>query len=168
MYPYRMMSPHFGKIITEEADLAGVDARLACAIAEVESAGDPLAVRFETHWKYYFDVPQFAFRCRVSQDTERTLQSCSWGLMQVMGSVARELGFLESLIKLSDPRIGAKYGCMKLAQCLKKWPKKLDDAIAAYNAGSPRVFEGRYVNQAYVDKVRQLYGKDQKDGITRS
>lgn len=141
-------------VIIAAAKEAGVDVRLALAIAETESAGDPLAVRFEPRWKYYFDVPQFAYRNRITQDTERALQSISWGLMQVMGSVCRELHFVDSLVKLgNDPALGAKYGCLKLAQLMKKYPK-LEDAIASYNAGSPRKLDGKYVNQEYVDRVK--------------
>lgn len=163
------MSPEIEAIIIEEAKSAGVDVWLALAIAQTESAGDHLAVRFEPRWKYYFDVPQFAFRNRVSQDTERALQSVSWGLMQVMGSVCRELHYVDSLIKLgNDPRLGAKYGCMKLAQLMKKYPK-LEDAIASYNAGSPRKLDGRYVNQDYVDKVKKvLFKRGKNNGMAQS
>ena len=161
------MRPEIEKVISDEALLVGIDPRLALAFAEVESAGDPLAVRYEAHWKYYFDVPQFAYRLRITQETERNLQSLSWGLMQVMGSVARELGFVESLITLSDPHLGAKYGCMKLKQCMRKYPI-FEDAIASYNAGSPRKLDGHYVNQGYVDKIKLTYKRICRGAIAQS
>lgn len=146
------------KILVDAAKFAGIDPMLAIAIAEVESAGDPLAVRFEPGWKYHYNVDNFAKLCRISQDTEQMLQACSFGLMQVMGTVARELGFEGSLIKLTDPRIGAKYGCLKLSKLFKVL-NSVDDVIAAYNAGSPIKKDGKYINQQYVDKVHRAYGR---------
>ncbi len=151
------MNPLISKIIIDAAKFASIDPLLALAIAEVESGGDQFAIRFEPGWKYHYNVDNFAKLCKISEDTERMLQACSFGIMQVMGTVARELGFEESLIKLSDARIGAKYGCLKLSK-LFKILKSVDDVIAAYNAGSPLKRDGKYINQGYVDRVRKFYG----------
>lgn len=127
---------------------------LAIAITEVESNGETTAVRFEPKWKYLYNVEHFAKQCSITIETEQVLQSMSFGLMQVMGSVARELGFTGNLIQLSDPYIGSRYGCAKLGK-LFSILKSTDDVIAAYNAGSPlRQKDGTYVNQGYVDRVR--------------
>lgn len=152
------LSPGITKILVDASKFAGIDPLLAIAIAEVESAGDPCAVRYEPGWKYHYNVENFAKMCRITEATEHMLQACSFGIMQVMGTVARELGFEESLLKLADPRLGAKYGCMKLAKLFKVL-KSVDDVIAAYNAGSPIKRDGKYINQGYVDKVRKLYGR---------
>lgn len=152
------MSPFISKILVDAAKAAHIDPMLAIAIAEVESAGDPLAVRYEPGWKYHYNVENFAKMCRISEATEHVLQACSFGLMQVMGTVARELGHEESLLKLTDARLGAKYGCIKLAK-LFKLLKSVDDVISAYNAGSPIKRDGKYINQSYVDKVRAIYGR---------
>jgi hypothetical protein len=119
----------------------------------VESAGDTLAVRYESHWKYFVNPELFARLNNITADTERTLQMMSFGLMQVMGGVARELGYRRNLLSLTDPVLAIDYGCRKLAQLKGKY-NTTDDIIAAYNAGSPRKNGGLYVNQAYVDKVR--------------
>lgn len=151
MIPIRIID-----IVSKESKVAGVPPLLALAITEVESAGSPVAVRFEPGWKYHYKVEEFAKSCQITADTERVLQACSFGVMQVMGTVARELGFTGNLIQLSDPYIGAKYGCLKLAK-LFSLLKSTDDVIAAYNAGSPmRNSDGKYVNQKYVDKVRAI------------
>lgn len=155
MFP---ISPAIAKIIVDAAKFSGVDPMLALAITEVESAGDPYAIRFEPGWKYHYNVDNFAKLCRISHDTEQMLQACSFGLMQVMGTVARELGHEESLLKLTDARTGAKFGCIKLARLFKTL-KSVDDVIAAYNAGSPIKRDQKYINQGYVDKVRTLYGR---------
>jgi len=130
---------------------------LALAITEVESGGDTYAVRYEPNWKYLYNVEEFAKLSLVSLETEKVCQMMSWGLMQVMGAVARECGFEDRLPQLIDPRCGAKYGCNKLKK-LFRIHKTVDDVIASYNAGSPIKRDGKYVNQGYVDKVRAVYG----------
>ncbi len=73
--------------------------------------------------------------------------------MQVMGSVARELGYLGPLQKLCVEQWGILYGCLQLKRLMHRYTE-LDDVIASYNAGSPiRVASGRYKNQSYVDAV---------------
>ena len=80
----------------------------------------------------------------------------SWGPMQIMGSVAREIGYADHLTKLLDPAIGILWGSKKLAK-LSRIYKSQDDVIASYNAGSPvKTMKGELMNQAYVDGVRQF------------
>lgn len=148
-----VISPRTIDIILQAAKASGVSPLLAVAVCEVESAGDNYAMRYEPNWKYAFEVEKFAKLNRITAETERQLQCFSFGLMQVMGTVARELGHMGPLVKLTDPYIGAKYGCLKLAK-LSAVLKSTDDVIAAYNAGSPKMTaDGKYVNQHYVDKV---------------
>jgi soluble lytic murein transglycosylase-like protein len=152
-----ILSPRTVDIVHQAAKGLGVPPMLAIAICEVESAGDPFAVRYEGHWKYKFEPEKFAKLNRITVDTEIQLQKFSYGLLQVMGTVARELGHQESLLKLTDPYIGARMGCLKLAK-LFSILKSTDDVIAAYNAGSPlKNADGKYVNQQYVDKVKHLF-----------
>lgn len=153
------MSPFISRILCDAAKFANVDPMLVLAIAEVESAGDPLAVRYERNWKYHYKVDDFAKRCRISRDTEFMLQSCSFGLMQVMGTVARECGLEGSILQLTDAKLGAKFGCIKLAKLFKVFGN-VDDVIAAYNGGNAvKDGEGKYRNQSYVDKVHRVYGR---------
>lgn len=144
----------FIEIVQEMAAREGIDPDLACAIASVESSWNPWAVRFEPAWKYTLTPEIFGERLGITLLTEKSMQSHSWGLMQVMGSVARELGFRGPLQMLCDPRTGATFGCKKLRSFLDKYGSE-KDAIASYNAGGPRRYEGMYVNQGYVDKVMQ-------------
>jgi soluble lytic murein transglycosylase-like protein len=75
----------------------------------------------------------------------------SWGLMQIMGSVARQYGFKGNLSSLTEPEINIEIGCKHFVSKYSVEPK---DMISAYNAGSPKKTpEGLYVNQGYVDKV---------------
>lgn len=131
----------------------GVDPDLVKAIICKESAGNPWAVRYEPNWKYFTEVQNHALKTRISLDTERTCQAMSWGLMQIMGSVARELLYEGDLTKLLQEDLNIKYGAKKLRILLKKYAKP-NDAIAAYNAGIPKFMtNGKYFNQPYVDGV---------------
>ena len=71
-----------------------------------ESGADPHAIRYEPGWKYLYNTDKFAKKCRITEATESVLQSCSLGLMQDMGTVARELGHTENLVTLFYPQTG--------------------------------------------------------------
>lgn len=123
------------------------------AICMVESAMDPWASRYESHWSYFYMVNDFARKTGVTYKTETVQQMTSWGLMQVMGSVAREHGFTEKLPMLCIPKTGLSFGVKHFRKFYDNY-MNLDDAISAYNAGSPRRNDdGFYVNQFYVNKV---------------
>jgi len=145
--------------IRSAAEREGVDPRLATAIALVESGGDPLAIRFEPNWKYFYQPEILAHRNRITQDTERVLQSCSYGALQVIGAVVREQGFQGTLMELAyRPELAIHHGVKKLKSCLERFGS-VPSAIAAYNAGTPRKIEigpgagVKFVNQDYVTKV---------------
>lgn len=143
------------KTICEPMNL---DPFLVAAIIMVESAGNPCAVRYEKSWRYHWDVRTFAQIAGTSQDTEHFGQSASWGLMQVMGTVAREHGFRGMFTQLCvEPELGIRYGCLHLKKFIEKYDT-IEDAVVSYNCGSPRRTEGGfYEQQGYVDKVMAFY-----------
>lgn len=152
-----MERPKAEALIKNIAEFNGVDSDLAISIAEVESHFDELACRFEVNWKYLSAVESYARESGISQDTERNLQMCSWGMMQVMGSVARELGHRVNLLTLTRPEVGVRFGCLKLKELTKKYGS-VEAVVAAYNAGIPKKMpDGSYFNQTYVNKVRGIY-----------
>jgi soluble lytic murein transglycosylase-like protein len=113
------------------------------AMVKTESSFDTMAFRFE---------PNFY---KMYASNKPLGESASYGLLQVMGCTARELGFKGDLTQLFTPEIGLQYGVAYFMSRLKKYGK-LMDAIAAYNAGSVRLDSlGKYKNQVYVDKVMQ-------------
>lgn len=139
--------------VQQHARENGLKPSLVAAICTQESGGDPYAQRFEPAWTYFKDVEAFAKKCRISVDTEKAAQAFSYGLMQVMGSVAREAGFSQSLPRLFDVETNLRYGCGHLKKFMVKYQNE-QQAIASYNAGSPRLLEsGKFVNQHYVDSV---------------
>lgn len=123
------------------------------AICIVESAMNPWATRYEPKWSYLYDVKSFAKQNIITAQTETIHQKTSWGLMQVMGSVAREHGFEDDLPMLCIPKVGLTYGVMHFNKFYDKYGD-LEDALASYNAGAPRrQTNGQYQNQSYVTKV---------------
>lgn len=140
-----------------------IDHELVLAFIEVESSFYPFAHRFEPKWRYVLSddqIERLALHNNISSQTERIDQMTSFGLMQVMGSVARELGYQGNLADLYYPNYGITYGCKKLKSLIEKYPDSQDDAISAYNAGTPTIVAGEYKNQAYVDAIKKaLEGK---------
>lgn len=146
-------------VIKAEARKAGINWALIAATCEKESAGCQWAMRYEKAWKYFYKIDEHAVLCGVTAETEEQMQKFSYGLGQIMGSVARELGFSLPLGKLCDPVVNIHYCVLKYKKLLEKYPL-LPDAIASYNAGSPRKApNGSYVNQSYVSDVLRLIGQ---------
>jgi len=139
----------------------GIDPALVAAIVEVESAGNPWAMRFEPDWPYFVETDVRG----VSRATEEMQQQTSWGLMQVMGTVARELGCdAPFLSALCAPAVGLKFGCQYLRRQLDRYDGNEVAAVAAYNAGTARQTSGGdWMNQAYVNKVWSAYGRMRGD-----
>jgi hypothetical protein len=126
---------------------------LLSSIIATESAGEQFATRYEPDYRWLYEVDSMAKIARTTSITEKIHQKTSWGLMQLMGALLRELGFRDPMPQACGINNNLKYGIMHLKNLEKRYEKE-SDVIAAYNAGSPRKTEsGIYVNQAYVDKV---------------
>lgn len=144
-------------IIDLIAPTYNLDPVLIQAIIATESSFNVNAMRYESQFTYLTNPPTHAGRLGTSIETEATLQRFSWGLMQLMGSVFRELGFMEPLPLALEPHINIQFGCLHLSNYLKKYGQ-VEDAISSYNQGSPRRDpNGKYYNAVYVDKVLNFY-----------
>jgi hypothetical protein len=129
-----------------------IDPMLITAICMVESGGNPWAVRHEPG--YQWCVPGAKRPLTCPEATEGFLQRTSWGLGQIMGATARDLGFDGWLTELLDPALNMIWVCSFIERLAARLYGHREDVISAYNAGSPRKTPGgQYVNQAYVDKV---------------
>jgi hypothetical protein len=83
---------------------------LVCAIIEQESAWNPHAMRYEPGFRTRYVAPLGL------PPSEEIARSISWGLMQIMGQVAREHGFTGKFLSaLCDPTLGLDIGCAALA-----------------------------------------------------
>lgn len=131
---------------------------LLCAVIFCESAFRKKAYRFEPAFKSryidrnsnYKDLP----------DDEKEWLATSHGLMQIMGLTAIELGYqFDTMEQIYEPEINIEIGAFFLRKLFNKY-KSWEDAIASYNAGSPRYdSDGTYVNQDYIDKVVSYWNK---------
>jgi soluble lytic murein transglycosylase-like protein len=91
----------------------GLNPALVCAVVEQESAWNQWATRYEAAFRIRYVAP---LGLPLSEEVSR---STSWGLMQVMGQVAREAGFHGTFLsQLCDPEIGLEWGCTVLAKKL--------------------------------------------------
>ena len=93
----------------------------------------------------------------------------SYGLMQVMLPTARWLLNKPKLKseELIQPTVNILVGAKYIRYNLDRYPKKLEDAIASYNSGSPKFTKtGQYINQKYVDRVMGFY-KGYKKGTAQ-
>jgi soluble lytic murein transglycosylase-like protein len=108
---------------------------LVCAVIEQESAWNPWAVRYEPGFLSRYVAPLYT--AGKLSATEAYTRSMSWGLMQVMGQVAREFGFKESsLAELCDPTTGVEFGCRILAARLAKARGDAPAGLLAWNGGA--------------------------------
>lgn len=145
--------------INEIAREYGLDPRLVFAIVQVESSNRSNVARYEDHWRWFVDTSEHAKRLGITNATELQLQKFSYGLMQIMGGTARELGYNGFLPELCVPQVGVRWGCIYLKKLIDKYETQ-DEAVAAYNAGSPRRTEsGEFENERYVRKVRAVFNE---------
>lgn len=112
------------------AGQAGIDPALACAVIEQESAWDPWSIRYEPAFYQRYVVP-----LKLGDITEAQMRATSWGLMQVMGEVAREEGYTGNLPALCDPTIGITAGLQHLHRKLSHASGDVEQALLAWNGG---------------------------------
>lgn len=148
-----------------------LDPDLVAAQVHVESSGDAFAWNPEPAYRYLWNVTTHAPFRRLTHaeleakqaphdfpalggdpDQEWWAQQASWGLMQIMGAVAREHEFRGVyLTELTDPVVNLTIGCSHLAGLIDWAAGDVAKALAAYNAG-----KGGYksaAGQAYAARV---------------
>ena len=109
-----------------------LDPALVCAVAEQESSWDPHAIRYEPAFRTRYVVPL------ALPPTEEVARSISWGLMQVMGQVAREHGFAGKFLSaLCDPATGLDIACKVLAAKLSAAAGGHSPQLGSLSAGEP-------------------------------
>jgi soluble lytic murein transglycosylase-like protein len=112
-----------------------VEPSLVCAVVEQESGWNPWALRYEPMFFTKYIAPLVEVQ-RLSE-TESHARATSWGLMQVMGQVAREHGFAgSSLAELCDPVTALQVGCQVLTGKLSATRGNVDQALSLWNGGS--------------------------------
>jgi len=137
----------FDLLVAEAGEAWSVDPALIKAIIGAESEFKPNAYRAE---------PQ--------------INDASYGLMQLLYSTARTIGYTGSTSGLYDPTTNIRLGTRFLADLIKTAAQRghgVDAAVSAYNAGFSAVRPGDgkrvtndprspFINQAYVARVLDL------------
>lgn len=143
------------EMIDREAYTQDLSADLLAALVQVESGGDANAWNPEPRYPYLWNVKTDApFRKMTAaeaasktpppdfpviagdRDQEWWGQQASWGLMQIMGALARERGCRRPyLTSLLDPELNLMIGAGHLVSLLA-WARGDEaKALGAYNAG---------------------------------
>jgi soluble lytic murein transglycosylase-like protein len=111
-----------------------LDPALVCAIVEQESAWNTWATRYEPAFFAKYVAPLYTNN-KISA-SEAYARGFSWGLMQVMGQVARE-NFFDApfLATLCDPTEGLAIGCKVLRKKLDASNGDTTRTLLAWNGG---------------------------------
>ena len=141
------------KMAEAAAENHGLDKALFCGLVSTESGWNPWAARYEPgFYRRYvekMDKDQAKRFGAISLDTEKELRSTSFGLCQVMGQVARELGCkLTFLNELCDPEVGLEYGAKRLVQAFKRKKGDVREALLNYNGGGDKKYPDRVLANA--------------------
>jgi len=156
------------------------------AVAEEKPLPDYLVDRINKYWPIIegeakrFGVDPLLIVAVICTESEGVATAKAWekkvgehsmGLMQVLPSTARAMGYEGPDDGLLDPKTNIFYGTKYLAHQLHRY-RNIPEAVAAYNAGSARYRAGRFINQRYVDKVLRYYEQAKRTplgtrGVTR-
>ena len=141
--------------IEKAAAKYGLDPDYVEAHVMTESSGNPKATRYEPAFYSRYVVP-----LKIKDEKEAKCRATSFGLLQIMGQVAREMGFKGEFKDLCGVIGGLDWGCRKLAKCYEKFGKKnINAGIAAYNCGTPKITPEGFKNQEYVNRVNGFLKK---------
>lgn len=111
---------------------------IVCAVIEQESGWDRWAARYEPAFYQRYIEPLLAGSGSFDE-TEAHMRAFSWGLMQVIGQVAREHRFsASSLAQLCEPGAGLEIGCRVLAAKLAAAEGNIPRALLLWNGGGNR------------------------------
>ena len=120
-------------IARKTAAAHSLDPSLVCAIIEQESSWNPWAIRYEPLFFAKYVAPLYTNN-KVSA-SEAYARGFSWGLMQVMGQVARENGYTEMFLSsLCDPSDALEIGCRVLR---KKFDAAANSTVSVAQAILP-------------------------------
>lgn len=141
------MIPHWNTI-KRKAEKYGLDPFLVAAVCKQESSFVPTATRFEKGFLKWLKGRKETVKSKGfwPEDEEREWdnRATSWGLMQVLGEVLREFGFIGEFEELFEPDMGIEWGCKILSAYKKQCNGKVLASLLRYNGG------GR---PAYADEV---------------
>lgn len=111
---------YISELIHRNSKKFDLDPKIVAALIYQESSGDPFAAREEEIFYYTYvnnGKPLIGYVPKgITLETEMRLRSFSFGLMQIMGQVARENGYKrKNLGMLFLPEENIKLGCKLLS-----------------------------------------------------
>jgi hypothetical protein len=113
---------------------------------------------YHPRYQDLFEFETFSQKLGISSATEKVQQQTSWGLMQIMGGVAREMGYEGPLAKLCEVETNLYFAGKKFQECLAGYQYNILDALAAYRNGSAKKdSNGKYKNENFITAVKELY-----------
>jgi hypothetical protein len=150
----------FRSEIEHVADSFALPPSLLAGIIQEESRFEPWAARVEPHYKRKSIVQAGSrnwskrYRNLPTYETELDDRSRSFGLMQVMGQLAREQGFAgRYLSEMHLPMNAITHGAKRFRELLDRYRGDTLSAISAYNQGNNRKRGESFVNARYVYRV---------------
>ncbi|MGH9574591.1 MAG: transglycosylase SLT domain-containing protein [Candidatus Acidiferrales bacterium] len=119
-----------------------LNAALVCAVIDVESSWDTYAIRFEPLFRQRY------VRALNLSPTEEIARSTSWGVMQVMGQVAREHGFRgRFLSEICSPMVGIEIGCVVLTKNIGDRAGDVAKGLLLWNGGDDGQYPERVLSK---------------------
>lgn len=163
----KILNSQFRDLIMAKASKFGFPHLLLASMVVVESSGITWTVRYEPgFYDRYLRIAEITAHRPCTSETERRMRATSFGLLQIMGQVARERGYQGTyLTGLCDPEVGMEFGCLHLSWTRARLAKIgiIDTAslCAAYNGGIGAVKgPGNCTNPEYPAKILAALGGD--------
>lgn len=141
-----ILNPNWNHLSIEAVDVAGswgLDPILVCCVCENESLWWPNAIRWEKGFYKHYTEPMNL------PESDEMQRACSYGLMQIMGEVAREAGYTLPFSGLYDPTTNVYWGCLKLRKCLEHTGNDVTKALLMYNGGGNPAYPKLVLDRAW-------------------
>ena len=128
-------SPQLVALARKAAAAQSLDPALVCAVVEQEWAWNPWAMRYEP--AFFAKYVSHLYTNNKITASEAYARGFSWGLMQVMGQVVREMGFDGTFLSATcDPEQGLAIGCKLLRKKIDAMDGDTTRGLLAWNGGS--------------------------------
>ena len=127
--------PQLVALARKAAAAQSLDSALVCAIVEQESSWNTWAMRYEP--AFFAKYVAHLYTNNKITASEAYARGFSWGLMQEMGQVAREMGFDGTFLSATcDPEQGLAIGCKLLRKKIDAMDGDTTRGLLAWNGGA--------------------------------
>ena len=131
--------PQLVALARKAAASQSLDPALVCAVIEQESSWYAWAMRYEP--AFFAKYVAGLYTNNKITASEAYARGFSWGLMQVMGQVAREMGFDGTFLSaLCDPEQNLAIGCKLLRKKFDAMGGDTTRGLLAWNGGADSAY----------------------------